>query len=64
MTHNQPIRLLHFADAHIDMANYGRHDPLTSLPVRVMDFLRALNQVVQPGDSGKGGPGSVCWRCV
>ncbi|MEI2611624.1 MAG: exonuclease SbcCD subunit D [Candidatus Promineifilaceae bacterium] len=46
MTHNQPIRLLHFADAHIDMANYGRHDPLTSLPVRVMDFLRALDQIV------------------
>ena len=40
------IRLLHFADAHIDMANYGRHDPQTSLPVRVMDFLYALDQIV------------------
>ena len=40
------IRLLHFADAHIDMANYGRHDPQTSLPVRVMDFLHALDQIV------------------
>lgn len=40
------IRLLHFADAHIDMANYGRHDPDSSLPIRVMDFLRALDQIV------------------
>ncbi len=42
----KPIRLLHFSDAHIDIANYGRHDPETALPVRVMDFLRALDQVV------------------
>ena len=26
------IKLLHFADAHIDMANYGRQDPQTGLP--------------------------------
>ncbi len=42
----KPIRLLHFADAHIDIANYGRHDPETGLPMRVMDFLRALDQIV------------------
>lgn len=41
-----PIRLLHFADAHIDIANYGRHDAETGLPMRVMDFLRALDQIV------------------
>lgn len=40
------IRLLHFADAHIDMANYGRHDPATGLPQRVVDFLNALDQIV------------------
>jgi len=40
------IKLLHFADAHIDMANYGRHDPETGLPVRVMDFLHALDQII------------------
>jgi hypothetical protein len=33
------IKLLHFADAHIDMANYGQHDAATVLPQRVMDFL-------------------------
>jgi len=41
------IKILHFADAHIDMANYGRHDPETGLPQRVMDFLNSLDQIVQ-----------------
>jgi exonuclease SbcD len=41
------IRLLHFADAHIDMANYGRHDPVSGLPYRVLDFLKALDQIVE-----------------
>ena len=40
------LRVLHFADAHIDIANYGRHDPETALPVRVMDFLRSLDMIV------------------
>lgn len=40
------IKLLHFADAHIDMANFGRHDPQTGLPLRVMDFLRSLDTIV------------------
>ena len=39
-------KILHFADAHIDMANYGRHDPETGLPVRVMDFLKSLDIIV------------------
>ncbi|WP_420644711.1 metallophosphoesterase family protein [Candidatus Leptofilum sp.] len=46
MSTASPIRLLHFADAHIDIANYGRHDPETGLPMRVMDFLSALDQIV------------------
>ncbi|MEW5829587.1 MAG: exonuclease SbcCD subunit D [Chloroflexota bacterium] len=40
------MRLLHFADAHIDMANYGRHDPATGLPLRVLDFLKSLDTIV------------------
>ena len=40
------IKLLHFADAHIDMANFGRHDPESGLPVRVMDFLKSLDIIV------------------
>lgn len=40
------ITILHFADAHIDMANYGRHDPGTGLPLRVMDFLKSLDTII------------------
>jgi exonuclease SbcD len=40
------MRLLHFADAHIDMANYGRHDPESGLPLRVLDFLKSLDAIV------------------
>ncbi len=43
---DKPIRLLHFADAHVEMANYGAHDPESMLPLRVTDFLRALDQIV------------------
>ena len=38
--------ILHFADAHIDMANYGRHDSQTGLPVRVVDYLKSLDTIV------------------
>ncbi len=41
------MRLLHFADAHIDMVTRGRHDPETGLPLRVMDFLRSLDTIVE-----------------
>ncbi len=41
------MKILHFADAHIDMSNYGRHDPETGLPVRVMDFLKSLDTIVE-----------------
>ena len=40
------MKLLHFADAHIDMANYGRHDPKTGLPLRVLDFLKSLDTII------------------
>lgn len=40
------MKILHFADAHIDMANYGRHDPQSGLPLRVMDFLKSLDTIV------------------
>jgi exonuclease SbcD len=29
------------------MANYGRHDPESGLPMRVMDFLKSLDEIVQ-----------------
>lgn len=40
------IRVLHFADAHIDIAAHGRHDPQSGLPVRVQDFLKSLDTIV------------------
>lgn len=40
------VRILHFADAHINMANYGRQDPETGLPFRVLDFLRSLDTII------------------
>ncbi|MBX3045429.1 MAG: exonuclease SbcCD subunit D [Anaerolineales bacterium] len=40
------MKILHFADAHIDMANTGRQDPDTGLPIRVMDYLRSLDEIV------------------
>lgn len=47
------MKLLHFADAHIDMANYGRHDPETGLPLRVLDFLKSLDTIVDTAVSRK-----------
>jgi exonuclease SbcD len=40
------LNILHFADAHIDMANYGRHDPASGLPLRVLDFLKSLDRII------------------
>jgi len=40
------MRILHFADAHIDIAAHGRHDPVTGLPLRVLDFLRAMDTII------------------
>ena len=40
------LKILHFADAHIDVTSYGRHDPQTGLPLRTLDFLKALDLVV------------------
>jgi len=39
-------RILHFADAHIDIANYGRRDPDSGLPLRILDFLKSLDEIV------------------
>lgn len=41
------MKILHFADAHIDMANYGRHDAASGLPLRVLDFLKSLDVIVE-----------------
>jgi exonuclease SbcD len=40
------IRVLHFADLHLGIENYGRLDPRTGLSTRVGDFLRSLDSIV------------------
>ena len=44
-----PVRMLHFADLHIGMENYGRLDPATGIHGRVLDFLRRLDEVIEYG---------------
>lgn len=43
------IRLLHFADIHIGMENYGRLDPTTGVTGRVLDFLRRFDELIDYG---------------
>ncbi|MFC1965179.1 exonuclease SbcCD subunit D [Chloroflexota bacterium] len=40
------MKILHFADLHLGVENYGRIDPATGLSSRLLDFLSALDQVV------------------
>jgi len=40
------LKILHFADLHLGVENYGRLDPVTGLSSRLLDFLNALDQVV------------------
>ncbi len=43
----EPIRVLHFADLHIGMENYGKLDPQTGVSSRIGDFLARLDEIVQ-----------------
>lgn len=40
-----PIRVLHFADTHIGMENYGKTDPNSGLSSRVVDFLHRMDDI-------------------
>ena len=40
------MRIIHIADLHIGVENYGRTDPDTGLSTRLGDFLAALDEVV------------------
>ncbi len=41
-----PIRLLHFADLHIGMENFGQIDAQTGVNQRVLDFIQRLREIV------------------
>ena len=43
---SQPVRVLHFADVHIGMANYGKADPATGVSSRVADFLERMDEMI------------------
>ena len=40
------MKILHFADLHLGVENYGSIDPATGLSSRLIDFLTALDKVV------------------
>jgi len=40
------INIVHFADAHIGIENYGRINPVTGLNSRLEDFLSALDYII------------------
>ena len=44
---SEAIRVLHFADVHIGMENYGKTDPTSGLSSRVVDFLRRMDEMVE-----------------
>jgi len=40
------LRVVHFADVHLGVENYGRLDPSTGLSTRLADFLAAMDQII------------------
>jgi exonuclease SbcD len=43
----EKIRVLHFADVHVGMENYGKTDPNSGLSSRVVDFLHRMDEMVE-----------------
>lgn len=41
------VKVVHFADVHLGVENYGRFDPGTGLSTRLGDFLSAVDRIVQ-----------------
>ena len=40
------MKIIHFADLHLGVENYGHINPATGLSTRLLDFLAALDQVI------------------
>ncbi len=55
------VTILHFADLHLGVENYGRLDSATGLHSRLMDFLRSFDELVEyalaPATPREGVPG-------
>lgn len=41
------VKILHFADVHLGVENYGRPDPATGLHSRLADFCRSFDELVE-----------------
>ena len=41
-----PIRVLHFADVHIGISNFGKTDPQRGISSRILDFLARLDEMI------------------
>lgn len=42
-----PIKVIHFADVHLGVENYGRLEPHTGLSSRLTDFLSAVDRIIE-----------------
>ena len=49
---SEPIRVLHFADAHIGLENFGATDRETGLSSRALDFLARLDEMIEYAREG------------
>lgn len=47
------MKIIHFADVHLGMENYGKFDPETGLNSRLGDFLRSFETIVQTAKKEK-----------
>ena len=59
---NKPVTVLHLADIHFGVDNYGVINTRTGLPTRLEDFSTSLQQAWTMPESA-GGPGGI-WGCV
>ncbi len=49
---SEPIRVLHFADTHIGMENYGKTDAETGVSSRALDFLARMDDMIEYAREG------------
>ena len=49
----EPIRVLHFADVHIGIENYGKTDPNSGVSSRVVDFLHRMDDMIEYARDGE-----------
>lgn len=42
-----PLTVIHFADVHLGVENYGRIDPSTGLSTRLTDFLVSIDRIIE-----------------